>query len=62
MFKRSTSPSAPTEGETPKRQRKGRGLGPFTSGHLTIIIATVVIVVAFPFRGWRGYREQLLSH
>jgi hypothetical protein len=36
----------------PKRRREGRGLGPFSSGHLTIIIVTVVIVVAFPFAAY----------
>jgi hypothetical protein len=34
---------------TPKRRRNGRGLGPFSSGHLTIIIVVVVVAVAFPF-------------
>jgi hypothetical protein len=29
--------------------RSGRGLGPFTSGHLTIIVVAFVVVVAFPF-------------
>jgi len=33
----------------PKRGRDGRGLGPFSSGHLTIIIVTLLILVAFPF-------------
>jgi hypothetical protein len=33
----------------PKRRRDGRGLGPLSSGHLTIIIVTLLIVVAFPF-------------
>ncbi len=33
----------------PKRRRDGRGLGPFTSGHLTIIAVTLLILVAFPF-------------
>src|SRR5690348_7576648 len=31
------------------RRREGRGIGPFTSGHLTIIAVTVLILVAFPF-------------
>ncbi len=35
--------------DTPKRRREGRGLGPFTSGHLTIIAITLLILVAFPF-------------
>jgi hypothetical protein len=39
-----------TSSPTRTRQRRnGRGLGPFTSGHLTIIVVTVLIVVAFPF-------------
>jgi len=37
------------DGQHAKRRREGRGLGPFTSGHLTIIVVTLVIVVAFPF-------------
>jgi hypothetical protein len=37
------------DGQPAKRRREGRGLGPFTSGHLTIIVVTLVIVVAFPF-------------
>jgi hypothetical protein len=35
--------------QLPKPRREGRGLGPFTSGHLTIIVIVVVLVVAFPF-------------
>jgi hypothetical protein len=31
------------------RRRDGRGLGPFSGGHLTIIVVTLMIVVAFPF-------------
>jgi hypothetical protein len=34
---------------TRPRRREGRGLGPFTSGHLTLIVVTLLIVVAFPF-------------
>ncbi|MDQ1457468.1 MAG: hypothetical protein QOH28_3088 [Actinomycetota bacterium] len=37
------------DGQPAKRRREGTGLGPFTSGHLTIIVVTLVIVVAFPF-------------
>jgi hypothetical protein len=37
------------QGNPVQRRREGRGLGPFTSGHLTIVAVTVVIVVAFPF-------------
>jgi hypothetical protein len=32
-----------------KPRREGRGLGPFTSGHLTVIVVTLLILVAFPF-------------
>jgi hypothetical protein len=32
-----------------RRRRDGRGLGPFTSGHLTVVTVTVVMVMAFPF-------------
>src|SRR5438874_1798505 len=42
------SSDASTEGKAPKR-RDGRGLGPLSSGHLTIIVVTLVVVVAFPF-------------
>jgi hypothetical protein len=49
MFGNRERSGASTEGKAPKRRREGRGLGPFTSGHLTIIIVTLVIVVAFPF-------------
>lgn len=52
MFKNRVRSDASTEGETPKRRREGRGLGPFSSGHLTIIIVTFVIVVAFPFAAY----------
>jgi hypothetical protein len=31
------------------RRREGRGLGPFTSGHLTIIVVTLLVLVGFPF-------------
>src|SRR5712691_4185802 len=48
MFGNRERSDASTEGKSPKRRREGRGLGPFTSGHLTIIIVTLVIVVAFP--------------
>ena len=48
MFDNRARSDASTEGTTP-HHREGRGLGPFSSGHLTIIIVTVVIVVAFPF-------------
>src|SRR5437016_10163540 len=37
------------DGHRTKRRRAGRGLVPFRSGHLTIIVVTLVIVVAFPF-------------
>src|SRR5256885_17130458 len=35
--------------DSPKRRHEGRGLGPFTSGHLTLIIVTLTIVIGFPF-------------
>ena len=44
------SSDASTEGKAPKR-RDGRGLGPLSSGHLTIIVVTLVVVVAFPLTG-----------
>ena len=44
--KGASDPSSPTG---TRRRRDGRGLGPFTSGHLTIIVVTLLIVVAFPF-------------
>ena len=34
------------------RGRPGRGLGPFTSAHLTIIVVTLVVVVGFPFAAY----------
>jgi hypothetical protein len=37
------------DGQPAQRRRDGRGFGPFTSGHLTIIMVTLLIVVAFPF-------------
>jgi hypothetical protein len=40
---------ASSEPRPRKVRRDGRGLGPFTSGHLTIIIVTLLIMVAFPF-------------
>src|SRR5712691_10411849 len=49
MFGNRERSDASTEGKSPRRRREGRGWGPFSSGHLTIIIVTVVIVVAFPF-------------
>jgi hypothetical protein len=49
MFGNRSRSDASTEGKAPKRRREGRGLGPFSSGHLTIIVVTVVIVIAFPF-------------
>jgi len=52
MFGNRARSDASTEGKTTKRRREGRGLGPFSSGHLTTIIVTVVIVVAFPFAAY----------
>ena len=52
MFGNRARSDASIKGKTPKRRREGRGLGPFSSGHLTIIIVTVVIVVAFPFAAY----------
>lgn len=52
MFGRRASSDASAEGKAPKPRREGRGLGPFTSGHLTIIVVTVVIIVAFPFAAY----------
>src|SRR5207244_2475352 len=52
MFGNRARSDASIEGMTPRRRREGRGLGPFSSGHLTIIIVTVVIVVAFPFAAY----------
>jgi hypothetical protein len=49
MFGNRQRSDASLEGKAAKRRREGRGLGPFSSGHLTIVIVTVVIVVAFPF-------------
>jgi hypothetical protein len=37
------------QGNRARRLRENRGLGPFTSGHLTIIAVTVLFSVAFPF-------------
>ncbi len=37
-------------GGDPQRHRdRRRGLGPFTSGHLTVIVVTLVVMVGFPF-------------
>jgi len=45
-----SSASADASRATPvERRREGRGLGPFSSGHLTVIVVTLVIAVAFPF-------------
>jgi hypothetical protein len=42
----------PGNGERVRRRREGRGLGPFTSGHLTIIVVTLVILLTFPFAAY----------
>jgi hypothetical protein len=34
------------------RRREGRGLGPFTSGHLTVIVVTLLVLVGFPFAAY----------
>jgi hypothetical protein len=47
MFKRSNEGSS--DGTRAPRRREERGLGPFTSGHLTLIVITLLILVAFPF-------------
>lgn len=42
--------------ETGSDQRlRGRGLGPFTSGHLTAIIITFAVLVLFPVGAWATY-------
>jgi hypothetical protein len=40
------------EGNRVRPRREVRGFGPFTSGHLTIITVTVLILVAFPFAAY----------
>lgn len=49
MFGRKRSSDVRGEIHAPTERREGRGLGPFSSGHLTIIIVVLVITVAFPF-------------
>src|SRR3954465_11247655 len=49
MFGTSRASSDASQQTPVKRRRDGRGLGPFSSGHLTVIVVTLVIVVAFPF-------------
>jgi hypothetical protein len=49
MFRTTNGSSDAYSDTPPKRRRQGRGLGPFTSGHLTIIVVALVIAVAFPF-------------
>jgi hypothetical protein len=56
MWHRSIPSTAHDPGQHPEagarrvgRHRDGRGLGPFSSGHLTIVVVTLIIVVAFPF-------------
>jgi hypothetical protein len=49
VFGNGARSDASTEGKAPRRGREGRGLGPFTSGHLALIIVTVVVVAGFPF-------------
>jgi hypothetical protein len=47
MFKRSNERFS--DGTRAPRRREERGFGPFTSGQLTLIVITVLILVAFPF-------------
>jgi hypothetical protein len=49
MFGNRARSDASNEGTQMQRKREGRGLGPLSSTQLTVIIVTVVIVVAFPF-------------
>ncbi|HEY1740185.1 MAG TPA: hypothetical protein VGI86_15835 [Acidimicrobiia bacterium] len=39
----------PVHDEIETGHRQGRGLGPFSSGHLTVIVVVFVVAVAFPF-------------
>jgi hypothetical protein len=36
-------------------QREGRGLGPFSSGHLTILIVTFAVLLLLPVGAWAAY-------
>jgi hypothetical protein len=49
MFGRERRSHVRGENQTPKGRREGRGLGPFSSGHLTIIVVVLIVAVAFPF-------------
>jgi hypothetical protein len=41
--------------ERPARQRERRGWGPFSSGHLTIIIVTFATLLLWPVGAWAAY-------
>jgi hypothetical protein len=49
MFGKTMRADADGNSDRRRGQREGRGLGPFSSGHLTIIAVTLLILVAFPF-------------
>jgi hypothetical protein len=49
MFRTNDGSADASSDISTRRRRQGRGLGPFTSGHLTIIVVALVIAVAFPF-------------
>jgi hypothetical protein len=40
------------DGQPAKRARRGRGLGPFSGGQLTIIIVTFAVLLLFPIGAW----------
>jgi hypothetical protein len=48
MFEHDARADVSENGGSQKERREGRGLGPFRSGHLTIIIVVVVVAVAIP--------------
>jgi hypothetical protein len=49
MFKRRYSANSDDDTPRTKKRHDGRGLGPFSGGQLTIIIVTILVLVAFPF-------------
>jgi hypothetical protein len=48
MFKRNRRTDAPKE----RPKTRGRGLGPFTGGQLTILIVTFAVLLMFPIGAW----------
>jgi hypothetical protein len=49
MFTRRYSANSDNDTPTTKKHYGGRGLGPFSGSQLTVIIVTILVLVAFPF-------------